>query len=218
MSPRWPDRRELCSNGDGLPLHAKGLCHNCYRKAARRERGLNRPGRKADPSKPFSRFGGELSHQGPRAKCAQGHDFDGTDSRGRQSCSICLTAKANASCAHGHGPENRNTFGACTKCGNERQRWYARARKYGLSREQILAMLEAQAYTCMLCPKVFDLQAKRPFAIDHDHDCCPGSSSCGKCVRGLLCDRCNVSLRDDLEWHERAIEYLNKYRSGRGRT
>jgi hypothetical protein len=30
--------------------------------------------------------------------------------------------------------------------------------------------------------------------IDHDHDCCPGSYTCGKCVRGVLCAPCNRTL------------------------
>lgn len=30
--------------------------------------------------------------------------------------------------------------------------------------------------------------------IDHDHTCCPGSRSCGNCVRGILCEGCNLQI------------------------
>lgn len=31
-------------------------------------------------------------------------------------------------------------------------------------------------------------------SVDHDHSCCPGKGSCGKCVRGFLCSGCNTSI------------------------
>lgn len=72
-------------------------------------------------------------------------------------------------------------------------------RTYGISREQFLELFEAQEGKCARCRKeewrahpktgrVYDL------SVDHDHSCCPGKKSCGKCVRGLLCSRCNNML------------------------
>ena len=47
--------------------------------------------------------------------------------------------------------------------------------------------------------------------MDHYHKCCPGKTSCGKCVRGLLCGNCNTILgrqRDDAEVFFRMGRYL----------
>ena len=48
--------------------------------------------------------------------------------------------------------------------------------------------------------------------IDHDHACCNGSYSCGKCVRGLLCSQCNTALgllNDEKEKIENLLLYLS---------
>jgi len=77
-----------------------------------------------------------------------------------------------------------------------------------------------QSPTCEICGLV--ISAKRidrkgrlrsALALDHDHACCPGAVSCGKCLRGVLCNRCNVAigyLKDDHRRASAAHDYLKK--------
>lgn len=72
--------------------------------------------------------------------------------------------------------------------------------QYGMTRKDYDNLLEYQKGGCGICGQ---RPVKRLLAIDYDHNCCPVGGSCGKCVRGLLCTRCNTSL----EWHQKyAIE------------
>lgn len=57
--------------------------------------------------------------------------------------------------------------------------------------------------------------------IDHDHTCCPrskygrGGASCGRCIRGVLCEDCNLGLgrfRDGPALLDAAIVYLARNR------
>lgn len=53
--------------------------------------------------------------------------------------------------------------------------------------------------------------AANRLSVDHNHQCCPGSNSCGKCVRGLLCSSCNSTLghaNDDPSRLQSLISYL----------
>lgn len=52
---------------------------------------------------------------------------------------------------------------------------------------------------CALCGQGFYLgktwsKQRDSFSVDHDHGCCPGEKSCGQCVRGLVCNRCNMQI------------------------
>lgn len=80
---------------------------------------------------------------------------------------------------------------------------------YNITAEQYEAIYIAQGSRCAICQRATG--ATRKLAVDHDHSCCAGPTSCGKCVRSLLCKPCNRMLghmRDDPEMAERAAEYL----------
>lgn len=50
-------------------------------------------------------------------------------------------------------------------------------------------------------------------SIDHDHNCCARQVSCGKCIRGYLCHRCNVAIGfmgDDINKAKAALAYLER--------
>lgn len=84
--------------------------------------------------------------------------------------------------------------------------------------------LREQENHCALCERVREENGNR-LGIDHDHHCCKKYGSCGKCLRGILCRRCNV-LVGNLEvllslglaigqcygWVGKALEYIRKYR------
>lgn len=90
----------------------------------------------------------------------------------------------------------------CAKCINVR-----RFKKFHVSQETYEKMLRDQNYSCAICRKPF---IKETY-IDHDHSCCSGDKSCGKCIRGLLCIFCNSGLgffKDNLESLDTASQYI----------
>jgi hypothetical protein len=88
-------------------------------------------------------------------------------------------------------------------------------KKYRLSLTDYRELLRQQDGKCAIC-KVdapTDIRTSR-FHVDHDHRCCPGYPSCGKCTRGLLCHACNTALgnfQDDPERLEAAVLYLRSH-------
>ena len=80
--------------------------------------------------------------------------------------------------------------------------------KHSMTAEDFSYLLGEQDNKCAICLK------DMPYpCVDHDHECCPGERSCGKCVRGLLFSNCNTAigmLKDDTSNLQRAIKYLNK--------
>jgi hypothetical protein len=84
--------------------------------------------------------------------------------------------------------------------------------KYQLTLEMYDSLLDAQGYVCATCATPWDYN-QQTFSVDHDHSCCPNpAKSCGECIRGLLCQRCNMALgllADNVETLLRAVNYLS---------
>lgn len=93
----------------------------------------------------------------------------------------------------------------CRRCERDK----ALSHNYGISLSQYELMLEAQGNGCAVCGGL--TKDGRPLAVDHDHGCCPGQRTCGRCIRGLLCGECNLGFgyfNDDVRRMEVAIAYL----------
>ena len=84
-------------------------------------------------------------------------------------------------------------------------------RNYGLTVEWYEKTLAAQGGGCAICGRLDPCSRAGVFEVDHDHRCCPGPRSCGRCVRGLLCRHCNGKLG----WLEPRWEAIERYVNGR---
>lgn len=85
-------------------------------------------------------------------------------------------------------------------------------RHYQLSVEAYERICAEQDNVCAIC-KQPDATGRR-LAVDHDHRCCPGKNSCGKCIRRLLCGACNTALgRFDVveNFSEKVKSYLEAF-------
>jgi hypothetical protein len=86
-------------------------------------------------------------------------------------------------------------------------------RRYGIEWEQYEKMLAEQGGVCAICqrPPTGRGTSGQRLHVDHDHSCCPGNRSCGKCVRALLCTNCNRGIgyfQDNPALLRVAINYL----------
>lgn len=105
-----------------------------------------------------------------------------------------------------------------------KRRWDV-AYRHGVTIERLEALLEKQGRKCAICQVGLDEADSRKWHVDHDHGCCTGTSgkgtnagdkrmrSCGKCIRGILCGKCNGGLglfRDDPEIVAAALKYLRR--------
>jgi hypothetical protein len=86
-------------------------------------------------------------------------------------------------------------------------------KRYNLTLADYDDLLAAQGGVCAIC-KTSKPGGKGQFRVDHDHACCPERMrSCGKCIRGLLCNYCNLHLAGkDPQRLRAALKYLENFR------
>lgn len=144
-----------------------------------------------------------------------------------RTCSKCKVEKSDDSFGYRNTPAARK-YSWCKACttkaslDNYHKKTPQEKRKkfrwslYKLTEDDFQNKLNAQDNKCAICSTAFDesIRSKFPF-VDHDHSCC-AKSTCGKCVRGLLCNRCNNfigTLESSTGYKQKAEEYINSYRS-----
>lgn len=112
--------------------------------------------------------------------------------------------------------------GTCKKCHTEYQKKYYRDnedkrqaknkmntkyvpswKRHHISEDIFNSMMKKYEGLCHACKE------KEIKVIDHDHSCCESNRSCGKCVRGLLCQPCNIALGLLLDNRNNIIKLLN---------
>jgi hypothetical protein len=160
--------------------------------------------------------------------CKRGHKRTPDNLIGRtcKECHALAERKRKTHCLNGHprNPDNLYYNGQCKECAKTKAKQWCEnnpskrkkiARislwklRYGLTEEAYNKILNLQGGLCAICKKP-PVEGKM-FIVDHDHSCCPTINSCGKCVRGLIHQRCNSALGtflDNPEICRNAANYL----------
>ena len=84
-------------------------------------------------------------------------------------------------------------------------------KRFNITVEQYNRILLSQNSNCGICG-INQSVLKQRLSVDHDHNCCTGALSCGKCIRGLLCRDCNLMLghaKDSTEIIKKSLSYLS---------
>lgn len=162
--------------------------------------------------------------------CMRGHLLEGRNMRvagGRISCRVCSQNRRRAQkgldpldtvvdgrtqrtgathCGSGHELTPDNTYLHTTSKGyvNRHCKKCARARRYGITYDELEQMLIDQDGSCAICLSPFDAEKRGlGFHVDHCH--------VSGAVRGLLCSNCNTAiglLGDDPATLDRALQYV----------
>lgn len=129
------------------------------------------------------------------------------DSLGKKLCTSCLEWKYESD-FYKHDKNHDKLQVRCKRC----CRSASLVGNFGISLDDLEHLLENQNWKCRICSdEIYDSKVQH---VDHDHSCCSGVKTCGRCVRGILCPRCNKGLgnfRDSSEALRSAADYLEEY-------
>lgn len=130
------------------------------------------------------------------------------DAEGRKCCQLCEAWKPEAEFGRCKDTKDRLQL-ACRQCHRARQTAY----RHNISPDEVAELLAHQGGGCAICGSGSSGTKSGAWHVDHDHACCPDRITCGKCIRGLLCNRCNVMLgmaQDNPATLSAAIAYLSR--------
>lgn len=134
------------------------------------------------------------------------NDISGTEPlRAQRACRFCVAAHPDESwCAWCYewllrqrfSEDNRKRCKACVTLSS-----------HNVTR---VGLLQINGTTEMQCGACGTREGK--LCIDHDHSCCPGTFSCGRCVRGVLCNSCNriEGMLGTLERAEQLVAFMKR--------
>ncbi len=119
---------------------------------------------------------------------------------------VCLTRNCTV-CEKEFVP-NSSMHRLCSDvCLRTHKRHIRLAAMYGLTSKDFEEILRKQGGGCAICKT----KGADRWAVDHNHECCSGIATCGKCVRGILCFPCNQALglfKDSQQTVANALAYL----------
>lgn len=131
--------------------------------------------------------------------------------KGARWCSPCIAKKDKRTCVECERPFQVDMMAngqRCRGCFSAGTRAARVLKTYNITEQQYQELLASQGGVCYICRRKAGV---RRHSVDHDHACCNGPVSCGRCVRGLLCNPCNKylgHLRDSVDAAARVADYL----------
>jgi hypothetical protein len=198
------------------PHNARGLCYTHYKREERQSttrprctiKGCERPTaslgmchahyKRSLDGRPLD---APLKERRPRQTVLE------RDELGRKRCTNCdLWKPEGGFSARTLSPDGLHH--RCRDCASN----YKRALVYRMTPDRWSEMLMAQGGRCAVCGAA-EPGGPGAWHVDHDHACCPSRASCGECVRGLLCTRCNATLgyvKDDPATLRALADYLER--------